>query len=247
MLLINMKILSHISFFLLLHACLFCCVSCDSRQSAIGTDEICGLWMIDATDLSVVSGLGYSIYTNQVDHLLLLNDDGSCAYRGFEAYAIPRLWDYTEQFQHDSFLQEGSALWPQGISGTKSWYLFNLNPFVFIGPFQTTNGCTNVVGRYYKNKWVTWGIVNPKKFTQGMKEADSLLSARCREHVVLSNMGKPVSNFSGTLYFHVDADRKGLYLWLPTYSVVDYYGEKRIRFRKVGPSSPVCDKYISDH
>lgn len=117
MLLINMKILSHISFFLLLHACLFCCVSCDSRQSAIGTDEICGLWMIDATDLSVVSGLGYSIYTNQVDHLLLLNDDGSCAYRGFEAYAIPRLWDYTEQFQHDSFLQEGSALWPRAFLG----------------------------------------------------------------------------------------------------------------------------------
>ncbi len=219
-------------FVFLLHVGVFCCLSCDSQQSTIQHTDISGLWIIETNDISVVSGLGYSVYTNQVDHMLLLNEDGSCAYRGFDTYSIPELRDNTEHFLHNSFLEECSNLWPKGIPGTRSWYVFCTDPSVFVGPFQSTNECSISVGKFYKNKWVSWEIVNRGMFSPSMKEAESLLSAKCRVHVVLSNTGRPASNFSGTLTFHLGIDEKGLFLWLPTYSQIDNYGEHKIRFRK---------------
>lgn len=219
-------------FVFLLNVCVFCCVSCDSKQSTIQHGDLSGLWIIETSDNSTVLGLGYSVYTNRIDHMLLLNEDGSCAYRGFDAYSIPKLRDNSEYFLHNSFLQECSNLWPKGIPGTKSWYVFSTDPFVFVGPFQSTNECSISIGKFYKNKWVSWELVNRGMFSPSMKESDALLSAKCRVHVVLSNTGRPASNFSGTLTFHLGIDEKGVFLWLPTYSQIDNYGEQRIRFRK---------------
>jgi hypothetical protein len=216
---------------------MFCCLSCDSRQPGIQPDDLSGLWIIESNDIPIVSSLGYSMYTNQLDHMLLLNEDGSCAYRGFDEYSIPALWGNTEHVLHNGFLQEGSDLWPKGVPGTESWYLFGTAPFVFEGPFQSTNECSNPAGNFYKNKWVSWEVVNRRMFSPGMKEAETLLSAKCRVHVVLSNTGEPAGNFSGTLSFHLGSDGQGAFLWLPTCSQIDGYGEQAVKFRKanLGP------------
>ena len=208
-------------------------VSCDSRYPIVDHSSISGLWIIDPDDLPNVLKVGYSIYTNQLDHILLLNENGSCAYRGFDGFQIPELRYNTEELLHNSFIQEGSWFSPKGIRGAESWYVFNRDPFVFSGPIESTNTYTVKVGGFYKNRWVRWKIEKRRDFSKMAKETEGMLGSRCRDHVVLSNPGGPGVNYYGTLSFHIGSDKKGVYLWLPTYGGIDFYGAEKIRFRKV--------------
>ena len=141
--------------------------------------DIVGLWVMEEECVPVLQKLGFTALTNRFDHMILLNENGTCAYRALDApYPKRDFWEKCRfSDTEDNMLED----YPRGII----WYDWN-------GPCHVR-------------------LLNCTSCENGLKN-----------------------------FLHVEADDKGLYLWLPTYQNYDYYGPEQIKFRKSDslPPSP---------
>ena len=75
------------SYLVIVSQCLF--FGCrDGRQEAVmpAAVDLQGVWMISEKSLAELRDDGLSVFTNQADHVLRLNPDGSCEYCGLSRY-----------------------------------------------------------------------------------------------------------------------------------------------------------------
>ena len=189
-----------------------------------------GEWVIELQCLQTVESLGFVQFTNQLDHVLLVNPDGTCAYRGFDNYAIPVLWfDRSEVAQHDGFLGEGSRMWPYGVPDAKSWYMWTPSGYTIIsGPYEQTNAVVVASnGVMCKNRWTRWSFQDGRTRTAAGFQDD--FGTKYRYRIRLSH-----PTFNAETFFLIGKDEKSLFLWKPVEDRIDsisLIGET-IRFRQ---------------
>lgn len=181
----------------------------------VSADALAGTWIIETKSIPMLRDLGYVQFTNELDHVLLLNPDGTCSYRGFDDYAMPALWFNRSEFvQHDGFLREGSAMWPHGVPDAKSWYIWMPTTTVMIsGPYEQTNAL-NVIGEsLQKNRWTRWKLQDGK--VAGTNYEDDF-GTKYRYRVRLSH-----STFNAETFFLLGKDDNGFFLWKPVEDRMD--------------------------
>ena len=213
--------------------------------------DLVGLWVMEEECVPVLQKLGFTALTNRFDHMILLNENGTCAYRALDApYPKRDFWEKCRfSDTEDNMLED----YPRGIiwydwNGKsklslrkdieKSWYRLDIPLGVFDGPYSSTNiPPTSLTTGFHVNRWTRWEFVPKGEYSQ---EGDfwSFDFKQCPCHVRLLNCTSRENGLKN--FLHVEADDKGLYLWLPTYQNYDYYGPEQIKFRKSDslPPSP---------
>ncbi len=210
--------------------------------------DLVGLWVMEEECMPVLQKLGFAALTNRTDHMILLNENGTCAYRALDApYQKREFWEKCYFGDTEDNMLE---YYPKGVTWydwngydwngkaklsltkdiEKSWYLLDIPLGVFDGPYSSTNmPLTSSTAGFHVNRWTRWKFVPKGKYS---KEGDywSFDFTQCPCHVQLLN-GISRGNWRETV-LHVETDDKGLYLWLPTYQNYDYYGPEQIKFRK---------------
>ncbi len=199
--------------------------------------DLSGLWRIDSDSLSVLcEKLSFDSYTSRCDHLLLLNEDTSCAYRGID-------FDYEGKDQRTSTLDdmiekyERNIYWydfsPDGGNATLrpdvelSWYVLDKKQEVIIGPYPTNvTFLSDSNLSAHVNRWTHWRLVPRPEFSGNGRLSDDNYGVRCRWHLRLMN------NFHRKIFFHVGVDEHGVYLWKPVIHHYDFVGPERIVFRR---------------
>jgi len=200
--------------------------------------SLAGLWRIDSESLLLLTEkLDFDSHTNMVDHVLLLNEDGSCAYRGvdfsydwkpFRTSALSDMIDkYERTIYWHEFTSDGkiASLRP---NVERSWYLLDRGRGMIIGPYAT-NSFANPDSSLTVcvNRWTQWRLAARSDFTENGSLSDENYRVRCRWHVQLKN------NSHRTDFFHVGIDEHGFYLWKPAIYHYDYAGPGKIVFRRV--------------
>jgi hypothetical protein len=135
----------------------------------LSSNDLVGCWVITTPSLAALQKAGYSRYTNQADHCVLLNADGTCVYRASDYYAAPMfrmMTGLTEEREIVRFADEGRFSrkdWPDGIAGCHSWYVFRPSEGqVLLGPFTNTIGLQTYGGEILKNRHDRWRLVDGK-------------------------------------------------------------------------------------
>lgn len=142
-------------------------------EKTLSTNSIVGIWMIDEPSVNRIKGeLGYVRYRNATDHILRINQDGSCVYTGFALYVSRRLFSIAEQDEVNNMRNYYNNPFPKVIN---KYYWFEVAkkfPFV-IGPYQNNNILTNDNSRVFeKTVWSHWRIwkrqnsISVEDFTQ---------------------------------------------------------------------------------
>jgi hypothetical protein len=170
-----------------------------------------GCWIMNKASLEELQRLGYTQYTNMSDHVVLLNEDGSCVYRTFESFINKSTFEDTgrgEQQQYNEFAGGKSPLWPDGLPEARSWCLWYSNRWPFVsGPYSRTNGVGTQGGEWRPNRWPEWsledGDANGKWF-KGMYRWER--DFRYRIH-----FDNP--HCRGGYYFHVGRSTNDFFLW----------------------------------
>lgn len=198
-------------------------------SGSLSADNLPGVWIIEPQSLPTLGALGFVQFTNQLDHVLLLNNDGTCVYRGFDDYAIPALWfNRSEVDQHEGFLREGSRMWPDGVPDAKSWYTWAPSTSSMIsGPYEKTNETGFTSSVLCKNRWTRWRLQDGR--TKASAGFQDIFGAMYRYRICLSH-----PTFNAETFFLIGKDEHGLFLWKPVVDRMDGTSllEKMIRFRK---------------
>ena len=219
-------------------ACLCFIAGCRDNVGGKASEppNITGLWKIDSASLRLLTDkLGFDSYTNQYDHLLLLNEDGSCAYRGADSYywkpqRTSSLSDIVDNYERNIYWYDFSANGKQASlcsNVEQSWYLLDREREVIDGPYGTNafprleQGLSVCV-----NRWTQWRLVTRSEFSGNGSLSDENYNVRCRWHVKVFN------NFHRADFFHVGFDEQGVYLWKPAIYHYDFAGPERIIFRR---------------
>lgn len=209
----------------------------DSRfyDGTVAAGDLAGIWVLDTNDVPTLRDIGYVKFTNRLDHVLLLNRNGTCAYRGFDDYFTRDIRpDFNESTERDSFLWEGSRMYPDGLPGARSWYRWTPASIDLIsGPYAQTNGVDLESGSLQKNRWNQWEIQDGRAGVMLFEGG----GARYRYRVRLSHRtyGENNTNFDGDTFFLLGRDEEGYFLWKPVncnYDYVPHLG-RMIRFRQV--------------
>jgi hypothetical protein len=219
-------------------ACLCFIAGCRDNVGGKASEppNITGLWKIDSASLRLLTDkLGFDSHTNRYDHLLLLNEDGSCAYRGADSYywkpqRTSSLSDIVDNYERNIYWYDFSANGKQASLRSnveQSWYLLDREREVIDGPYGT-----NAFPRLEQgpsvcvNRWTQWRLVTRSEFSGNGSLSDENYNVRCRWHVKVFN------NFHRTDFFHVGFDEQGVYLWKPAIYHYDFAGPEKIIFRR---------------
>ena len=191
-------------------------------------NELVGTWMMTPDGVETLIKLGYEIYTNQSDHILLLSSDGTCIFTSFSEYVsrFHRTDPSDEYLLHEGFHCEGSRMWPEGVKEAYSWYVSDPVKGTIRGPYDTTNIMLGVSERLHKNRWTHWEIVPRWAFREWMKDQDGFLGIRCKWHLWLTH-----PKFGACTFFHITKKDGEVALWCPS-TLTNWYGD-RIYFRKI--------------
>ena len=179
--------------------------------------------------------------TNQYDHMLLLNDDHTCAYRGFDSEYLSYELLY-DGFKDDEFnaiehYPRRGFWYSDGRSSNKNpkfvpdiekaWYCLDKENLKLIGPFFKTNSCDAT--EVHVNRFSHWEMMSRCRIN---KSSDTLgyIQAKCPCHVKVLNI--PRIGAKHSFEFHLGKDSQGIFLWLPTMWNYDITGPEIIVFRK---------------
>jgi hypothetical protein len=167
-----------------------------------------------------------------MDHLIRLNEDGTCVYRTFNAFTI-HWFGRSEEEQYDSFAGEGERLWPDGIPEACSWYVWDPQHWPFVrGPYSSTNDVPTEGGQWMKNRWNRWRLADSKKTGERFEDP---FETNYRYEVRFGNV-----HFGSNLFALVGSDQGMTFLWFPAidrgnggWSVYDARITKMIRFERL--------------
>lgn len=200
--------------------------------------NIAGLWKITSASLRLLTEkLDFDSHTNLYDHLLLLNEDNSCAYRGvdfsynWKPFRTSALSDMIDNYERNIYWYDFSSDGKNACllpNVEHSWYLLDQGREMLIGPYATNISAklnSNLI--VCVNRWTQWRLVTRSDFTMNGLLSDDNYGVRCRWHVQIKN------NFHRTDFFHVGVDEQGAYLWKPAIYHYDFAGPERIIFRRV--------------
>lgn len=196
----------------------------------LSSDDVIGTWVMDGESAARLSEIGYEIFTNRLDHVVRLSEDGSCVYRSFDSYGLPQFRRRRpERILHSGFFGEGGRLWPQGTA--RSWYVWSPDsPEIIAGPYFETNGLSGAVGIVQKNRWTRWELSKSRSLWGGFDyDSEIYDGGRCRYRLRLFR-----GEFSSPIYLWVGKDDSGLFLWQPirdSYDSFNFWGDI-VRFRK---------------
>lgn len=231
--------------------CMLCCALCvigaiyfgfvDKQNGDLIFPNITGLWIIDSESLFVlVDKLDFDSYTNQYDHVLLLNDDGSCAYRGvdfdyvWKPFRTSPLSEMIDSYEKNIFWyifskdRKNALLHP---SVEQSYYLFDKNCGVIAGPYTSNDIPEHTTGQTICiNRWTHWRVVPHSKFTPNERLSDNNYMVKCQWHLQLMNSHRK-------MFFHLETRKHDICLWKPAIYHFDFAGPEKIIFRKAEPAS----------
>jgi hypothetical protein len=181
----------------------------------LAREDLVGCWVIAADSLPYLSQAGFRKYTNRLDHILLLNPDGSCVYRTFD-YFTPDWFKETEEGRYDRFAgEDGRAVWGEDTAiASRSWY--RLNPDgdpVIAGPFRNTNATPHGPAHLMKNCWDRWSLADSGKNVWKQFELEDPVGERFRYKVEFDN-----HTISSSLFWFVTKKDGRLFLWKPVYT-----------------------------
>lgn len=205
----------------------------------ITTSELSGTWVIEPDCLpTLVNVLGYRQFTNQLDHIIVLNTDGTSVYRGFDDYEIPSMRSRANEAQlHDGRIYEGSVQYPNGVNGALPW-LYDWNPAgdpIIRGPFKMTNAMHTLEGVVQSTRWPLWSIVDSKSDRESTEENG--FGDVYRYEIRLEYIG----TIGHTDYIDrwnclfLGKDNHGFFLWKPIFDVTNQstiFNDQIISFRK---------------
>jgi len=191
-------------------------------------NKLVGTWMITPDGVETLIKLDYEVYTNQSDHILLLNPDGTCVFKSFCEYKsrYHRHDPSDEHLLYEGFYGEGSHMWPKGVANARSWYVSDFEKETIRGPYDTTNIVMGTSEQLHKNRNIHWEIVPRWAFREWMINEDFHLGIRCKWHLWLTH-----PNFSGRTFFHIVESDSEIALWRSS-TRTNWYGD-RIYFRKI--------------
>lgn len=164
---------------------------------------LAGLWTMTEESARELPVLGYAKYTNRLQHMILLKEDGQCAYMGFDHFRPRQLWlGGSEDQMYGSFVGETSPLWGHGFVSGRSWLVLRQDAEPVIeGPFLNTNGLGGA--NMLQNRWPRWRLV------KGMMGQ----VAPGRKDVFRVQTYNPA--FLSEEFLVVGEDSDGLFLWKP--------------------------------
>lgn len=188
--------------------------ACEKQQQ-----NLIGLWMITPDGLNALVNLGYKTFTNQTDHMLLLNPDGTCVFTSFSEYLCPFHRDPSDEYwSHEGFLGEGTSMWPKGLH--YSWYVSDPEKTAIRGPYFTTNIVLGASEQLHKNRMTHWTVLSRWAWEEWMRDEDSNLGVKCKWHLRITH-----PNFSKRTFFHITENDSGVALWRSSIRR-NWYGEK---------------------
>jgi hypothetical protein len=180
---------------------------------------LAGCWVISDTSLRKVVRLGYTQYTNKWDHVILLNEDGTCVFRTFEAFSRKSNFEEEgigqqqlyELFVGDEFKLLGPKL-PHNELGARSWCLSYSNRWPFVsGPYARTNAVVPKQEVWRANRWNQWKLMDHGPDGKGF-EGFGDCAPDHRYQIAFSN-----SNLLGCA-FGVGQTTNDFFLWSPVTS-----------------------------
>jgi|GEM_PF-4138068 len=206
----------------------------DTKKGLLA-EQLVGVWMIDDASLQYIKKvLGYRIYINTSDHVLLLNDDFSCAYKGFIVYKKAS-WTWTE---HDESNGMENACYSSDVELIHDRFCWceSLLDFPFLkGPYSQKPCVTNDVARMFrKTLWTTWTLT---KRTEKINYEDYTQFHDWLYKICLFRPEVQGEHYYGdSVNLYVGLDNMGLYLLVS--AIVDdnplLYG---VKFRKLNTGS----------
>jgi len=203
----------------------------------INKSEFIGLWVIDDISLDFVHDqLGFEIYTNRNDHVLLLNEDGSCVFtyssalyfnkfmRSNIASGSVRESNSDDQVEHiltdRPFLLEDPA-------GCYVWFESSSEYPYVKGPYSTLNNNHTAKHIIYKRTlWSKWKISQNHKSVdyEDFSEPFNWKYAICLQ--------QNLSTSSINLSIYVGKDSYGIYLGIPVVANPNQPLYRVIKYRK---------------
>ena len=170
----------------------------------LSKDDLVGIWVLDAKSVGILLKGGAHYYLRQTDHVFMLKDDGSCAYRGFGSDLPP----------YPVFGMSEEAAYTQPYSGRPipiqylCWYGWNTNGVpVISGPLHspdTTPGVISLPSRYTVWYFDDWGA-------RISRRSEESIRTRYDVCLALSIGGTNDRGSSDQLY--VGKDSQGIFLW----------------------------------
>jgi hypothetical protein len=190
--------------------------------------DVTGLWVVVAADVSKLVGLGYKQYTNQEDHMLLLNGDGTCVYRTFDVYRPVTWGDEAEKALYCDFVGEEFVLQLKrkhlGLQEKelidRSWYIWQNGSIPPLkGPYTNTNSLDIGSGVVSKNRWSVWRIVDSTREINE-KYAD-IFGCKYRYKIEFTNPSKSYKSTSTFMLIGKSKVDNQFFLWRPVMDNTD--------------------------
>ena len=190
--------------------------------------SLAGVWMVDEASINMIKEkLGYRKYINQTDHVLCLNENGSCVYTGFSLYidngVLISEYDYLNNMRN--YYNS-----PDPKSTDKYCWYESIKSFPFVlGPYLCTNELPNVHAHVFeKTFWSRWQVC---KRTKKICVEDYTQPHDWNFKIELCAVGlKNIDGSNANLYFA--RDKRGIYLFVPIVTddgpMVD-----SVKFRKI--------------
>jgi hypothetical protein len=131
--------------------------------------DLVGYWVITPDSVCLLrSKCGYVRYLNRSDHVLKLNADGTCVFRGYDCYFGPELLAMMEtdvDGRHlDSYWYGRTPNWlsTSGLNSDKQlWYAWQpLRPHPLSGPMSNTQTNEFPGSRLCVSRWSYWSVVD---------------------------------------------------------------------------------------
>jgi len=229
----------------------------DVHDDDLSTDQLAGVWIIDDDSLRFLYfSLHYRTFTCKANHVLLLNRDGTCAFKGFAVYCISGFGS-PEVDSANGIENAMNVPEPKVITDRFCW-CESLPVFPYIrGPYSPTSNITNDTTRAFrKTLWAKWRICKSEK------EVDIEDYTQFRHWKYKICLDRPLPNHNGDVTYdgdtetnrtenslssfkgdsvdaYVGKDDKGLYLLFM--AVFDDNPPTRgVKFRKVKGDAVTC-------
>ncbi len=182
--------------------------------------DLSGMWVIDDSGIEAIKELGYEICTNKYDHMIRLNNDGSCAYRGFDNGYIDKIFTTSpEQMELECYPLHFLAHGSNPSRNIFSFYILDRNTPKLTGPVYSTNELSWAEMKDLRpNKWGHWKVV--KRFEEEVEnnpDKDPVLPNNifCPYHIYLApHRDYAANNKAYKVIFHPQEDETGLTLFI---------------------------------
>ncbi len=189
------------------------------QNNELKSHQFVGVWMIDDESLQFLrDSLGFNIYTRAADHVLLLNNDATCAFKGFSLYLDRKFLGISERDDVNDI--ENSLNQPRlEIINDRFCWCEVLKDFPYLaGPYEKDSAVTNTTSRVFrKTLWSSWRICRRERpvaledYTQ-FRNWEFKICLERPEQAHLIVIGDSVNMYIGK-------DKKGVYLMIP--AVID--------------------------